>query len=53
MRNPPNRQLNKNIARAPRCVWYHIEAPERVTVVPIKGDVEDVERSAGKTEVRG
>ena len=32
-------------------MWYHIEAPERVTVVPIKGDVEDIERTAGKTEV--
>ena len=30
--------------RGSLCVWYHIDAPERVTVVPIKGDVEDIER---------
>lgn len=33
------------------CVWYNVEAPERVTNWPIKGDVTDVERSEGKTEV--
>lgn len=33
------------------CVWYSIEAPERVTMFPIKGDVVDIERANGKTEV--
>eukprot|EP00899_Mesostigma_viride_P028336 jgi/Mesvir1/8688/Mv02626-RA.1 len=33
------------------CVWYNINTPERVTVFPIKGDVEDIERSKGRTEV--
>lgn len=33
------------------CVWYNIETPERMTVIPIKGDVEGIERSNGKTEV--
>ena len=33
------------------CVWYSIETPERVTNFPIKGDVEDIERSKGRTEV--
>lgn len=33
------------------CVWYSIDAPERVTIFQIKGDVEDIERSAGRTEV--
>mmetsp|Transcript_15284 Transcript_15284/g.25210 ORF Transcript_15284/g.25210 Transcript_15284/m.25210 type:complete len:1767 (+) Transcript_15284:218-5518(+) len=33
------------------CVWYSIDAPERVTIFPIKGDVEDIERSKGRTEV--
>ncbi|XP_069461553.1 intraflagellar transport protein 172 homolog isoform X2 [Ambystoma mexicanum] len=33
------------------CVWYNIDAPERVTMFPIKGDIVDLERSNGKTEV--
>ena len=33
------------------CVWYSIDNPERVTVFPIKGEVEDIERSQGRTEV--
>lgn len=33
------------------CVWYSIDAPERVTIFQIKGDVEDIERSGGRTEV--
>ncbi|XP_005107698.1 intraflagellar transport protein 172 homolog isoform X2 [Aplysia californica] len=33
------------------CVWYNIEAPERVTMVSIKGDILDLERKDGKTDV--
>ncbi|KAK3091661.1 hypothetical protein FSP39_021624, partial [Pinctada imbricata] len=33
------------------CVWYNIDAPERVTMFPIKGDIVDLERNDGKTEV--
>ncbi|XP_048371540.1 intraflagellar transport protein 172 homolog [Sphaerodactylus townsendi] len=33
------------------CVWYNIDTPERVTMFPIKGDIVDLERSNGKTEV--
>ncbi|XP_020839464.1 intraflagellar transport protein 172 homolog isoform X1 [Phascolarctos cinereus] len=33
------------------CVWYNIEAPERVTMSSIRGDVVNLERSGGKTEV--
>lgn len=32
-------------------VWYNMDAPERVTLVPIKGDVLDILRDDGKTEV--
>ena len=38
-------------SRSNLCVWYHIDAPDRVTVVPIKGDVEEIERVPGRTEV--
>ena len=37
--------------RGDLCVWYSIETPDRVAIVPIKGDVEDIERTDGKTEV--
>ncbi|XP_021109553.1 intraflagellar transport protein 172 homolog [Heterocephalus glaber] len=33
------------------CVWYNIEAPERVTMFSIRGDVIGLERSGGKTQV--
>ena len=33
------------------CVWYSIDAPERQTIFQIKGDVEDIERAGGRTEV--
>ena len=33
------------------CVWYNIEVPERVNMFPIKGDIVDVIREEGKTEV--
>ncbi|XP_027053913.1 intraflagellar transport protein 172 homolog [Pocillopora damicornis] len=33
------------------CVWYNIDSPQRVTMFPIKGDIVDLERADGKTEV--
>ncbi|KFO82193.1 Intraflagellar transport protein 172, partial [Cuculus canorus] len=33
------------------CVWYNIDAPEQVTMFPLKGDIVDLKRSDGKTEV--
>lgn len=32
-------------------VWYNIDAPERVTMLAIKGDIIDIARDDGKTEV--
>ncbi|CUG89196.1 WD40 repeat-containing protein, putative [Bodo saltans] len=37
--------------RVDLCVWYSIDNPDRVAVVPIKGEVEGIERGNGKTEV--
>eukprot|EP00796_Vickermania_ingenoplastis_P010031 gene10031-7008_t len=37
--------------RVELCVWYNISAPDSVAIVPLKGEVESVERSTGKTEV--
>lgn len=33
------------------CVWYNIDDPDKVTIYSIKGDVVEIERSEGKTEV--
>lgn len=33
------------------CVWYNIDVPEQVTLFNIKGEVVDVIRGDGKTEV--
>ena len=33
------------------CVWYSIEEADKVTMYQIKGDVETIERTEGKTEV--
>ncbi|GAB1607105.1 transport 172 homolog [Argonauta hians] len=33
------------------CVWYNIEAYEKVTMIPLKGDIISLERKGGKTEV--
>ena len=33
------------------CVWYNINAPDQVTLHAIKGDVEEIERVEGRTEV--
>ena len=32
-------------------VWYSIDNPDKVTIYAIKGDVEDIERKGGKTDV--
>ena len=32
-------------------MWYSIATPDKVTIYQIKGDVEEIERSGGKTEV--
>jgi intraflagellar transport protein 172 len=37
--------------RSNLCVWYNITAPDQVTTIPIKGDIEDIERTEGRTEV--
>ncbi|KAM4693761.1 LOW QUALITY PROTEIN: intraflagellar transport protein 172 homolog [Discoglossus pictus] len=37
--------------RSSLCVWYNIDSPERVTMFPLKGDIVDLERNDGKTEV--
>ncbi len=38
-------------SRENMAVWYNMDAPERVTLLPIKGDIVDIVRDDGKTEV--
>ncbi|XP_054618204.1 intraflagellar transport protein 172 homolog [Dunckerocampus dactyliophorus] len=33
------------------CIWYSIDSPESITMFPIKGDIKDLERADGKTDV--
>ncbi|TPX62114.1 hypothetical protein PhCBS80983_g00643 [Powellomyces hirtus] len=47
----PNSDVVVAQNRGNLCIWYSIDSPERVTMFPIKGEVEDIERSDGKTEV--
>ncbi|XP_046728666.1 intraflagellar transport protein 172 homolog isoform X1 [Silurus meridionalis] len=37
--------------RSNLCVWYNIDSPEKVTMLPLKGDIVDLERANGRTEV--
>ncbi|XP_078598147.1 intraflagellar transport protein 172 homolog [Branchiostoma floridae x Branchiostoma japonicum] len=47
----PNSDVVVAQNRGNLCVWYNIDAPERVTMFPIKGDIVDLERNEGKTDV--
>ncbi|KXS17578.1 hypothetical protein M427DRAFT_121993 [Gonapodya prolifera JEL478] len=38
-------------SRGSLCIWYSIDTPERVTTFPIKGEIEEIERSNGRTVV--
>uniref|UniRef100_A0A668A2T2 Intraflagellar transport protein 172 homolog n=1 Tax=Myripristis murdjan TaxID=586833 RepID=A0A668A2T2_9TELE len=33
------------------CIWYSIDSPDTITMFPLKGDVVDLERANGKTDV--
>lgn len=33
------------------CVWYNIDTPDRLSIFPIKGEIVDIVRVEGKTEV--
>lgn len=35
------------------CVWYNIDTPDRLSIFPVKGEIMDIARADGKTEVGG
>ena len=39
-------QERKNI-----CVWYNVDDPDKVKIIPVKGDVQEISKKEGKTEV--
>ena len=47
----PNSDVVVGQNRNNLCVWYSIATPDKVTIYQIKGDVEEIERNGGKTEV--
>lgn len=47
----PNSDVVVAQNRSNLCVWYNINAPDQVTIQPIKGEIEEIERSEGRTEV--
>jgi intraflagellar transport protein 172 len=47
----PNSDVVVAQSKGNLCIWYSIDSPTRVTLFPIKGDIEDIERANGKTEV--
>mmetsp|Transcript_6208 Transcript_6208/g.19575 ORF Transcript_6208/g.19575 Transcript_6208/m.19575 type:complete len:1014 (+) Transcript_6208:647-3688(+) len=47
----PNSDVVVAQNRSNLCVWYNIHTPDQVTVHQIKGHVEDIERTNGRTEV--
>jgi intraflagellar transport protein 172 len=47
----PNSDVVVAQSRGNLCIWYSIDSPSRVTLFPIKGEIEDIERAHGKTEV--
>jgi intraflagellar transport protein 172 len=47
----PNSDVVVAQNRSQLCVWYNISAPDQITTIQIKGEIEDIERSDGKTEV--
>jgi intraflagellar transport protein 172 len=47
----PNSDVVVAQNRGDLCVWYSIDHPDRVTLVPIKGEVEEIVRAQGCTAV--
>lgn len=47
----PNSDVVVAQNRTNLCVWYNINATDQITIQPIKGDIEEIERVEGRTEV--
>lgn len=47
----PNSEVLVAQERTNICVWYNVDDPDKVKIIPVKGDVEEIRRREGKTEV--
>lgn len=47
----PNSEVLVAQERKNVCVWYNVDDPDKVKIIPVKGDVEEIRRKEGKTEV--
>lgn len=47
----PNSEVLVAQERKNLCVWYNVDDPDKVKIIPIKGEVEEIRRREGKTEV--
>ena len=47
----PNSEVLVAQERKNLCVWYNVEDPDKVKIINIKGEVDEIRRREGKTEV--
>ena len=47
----PNSEVLVAQERKNVCVWYNVDDPDKMKIIPVKGDVEEIRRKEGKTEV--
>ncbi|MCQ2816330.1 MAG: hypothetical protein MJ252_03590 [archaeon] len=47
----PNSEVLVAQERKNLCVWYNVDDPDKVKIIPVKGDVEEIKRKEGKAEV--
>ena len=47
----PNSEVLVAQERKNVCVWYNVDDPDKVKIIPVKGEVEEIRKIEGKTEV--
>ena len=47
----PNSEVLVAQERKNLCVWYNVDDPDKVKIIPVKGDVQEIRKKEGKTEV--
>ena len=47
----PNSEVLVAQERKNVCVWYNVDDPDKVKIIPVKGEVQEIRKKEGKTEV--
>jgi len=47
----PNSEVLVAQERKNLCIWYNVDDPDKIKIIPVKGEVEEIRRREGKTEV--